>query len=309
MSIGLGTFCSTWDNRLSTNHKLRLSRLNRENLYSVFERNLEDFISLLELSCSLGLTIFRLGSNFIPFASHEKFQREWLDDIEAKLRKLSSLVQEFGIRITMHPGQFVVLSSPRPDVVYRSLRELEYHFWVLDTLGLGRESVVVVHVGGVYGDKREAMNRFMRVVRENDWLLRRLAIENDEKYYNVADVVKLGEELGLPVVFDYYHHVLNPSTFNMDKLVDTWSGVIPEFHLSSKPTRSHRFGEHGDYVKLEDFLGLLNIWGDRGFLDVIIEAKKKEKAIEKLLDELSRIGVTLRRPRCYKQQRSIHQGR
>ncbi|MEM4718359.1 MAG: UV DNA damage repair endonuclease UvsE, partial [Desulfurococcaceae archaeon] len=278
------------------------------NLYSVFERNLKDFVSLLELSCSLGLTIFRLGSDFIPFASNERFQREWLDDIEAKLRKLSSLIMELGIRVTMHPGQFVVLSSPRPDVVYRSLRELEYHFWVLDTLELGRESIVVVHVGGVYGDKRESMNRFMKVVRENDWLVRRLAIENDERYYNVADVVKLGEELGLPVVFDYYHHVLNPSSFNIDKLVDTWSGVIPEFHLSSKPARSHRFGEHGDYVEVGDFKGLMDIWGGRGFLDVIIEAKKKEKAIEKLLDELSRIGVTLRKPRCYKQQRSIHWG-
>ncbi|MEM0368850.1 MAG: UV DNA damage repair endonuclease UvsE [Desulfurococcaceae archaeon] len=299
MRIGVGFFCSTWDNRYSTNHKLRLSRLSRETLLDTFERNLRDFVRLLELSCSMGLTIFRLGSDFIPFASHERFERDWLYEIEKSLEVMAGRLREYGIRITMHPGQFVVLNSPRADVVERSLRELEYHFWVLDKLGLGKESIVVIHVGGVYGDKREALRRFTKTVKENYWLTRRLAVENDERYYTVADVVELGEELGIPVVFDYYHHVLNPSNFDIDKLRETWRGVIPEFHVSSAPDKGRALGEHGDYLRLEDFLALVNLWEDRGPLDVIVEAKKKEKAIEKLLLELGKLRMELRRPPCY----------
>ncbi|MEM2791024.1 MAG: UV DNA damage repair endonuclease UvsE [Thermofilaceae archaeon] len=299
MSIGLGIFCSTSNNSLNTNRKMRLSKLSRETLLKTFKENLRDFIELLKLSCSMGLTIFRLGSNFIPFASHERFDESWLLEVESRLRLAAREVKRYGVRITMHPGQYVVLNSPRAKVVERSLRELAYHFWVLDTLNLPRESIVVVHLGGLYGDKWEALRRFERTVEENEWLARRLAIENDERYYTAADAVMAGERLGLPVVFDYYHHKLNPSTFDMDRLVDTWRGAIPEFHSSSSPGSSRRFGEHADFVRLDDFLELVELWSDRGPLDVIVESKKKEKAVAKLIEELEHRGIKLRKPPCY----------
>lgn len=293
--IGLGIFCSTSDNRLSTNHTFKLRRLSKEAVMEAFERNSEDLLELLKLSSSMGLTIFRLGSNFIPFASHERFEEEWLLEIEERIRALSSKVREWGIRITMHPGQFVVLNSPRRKIVEASLRELEYHFRVLNALSLGRESVVVVHLGGAYGDKSEALRRFKAVVRENPWLMERLAIENDEKRYTAAEALELGLDLGLPVVFDHYHHSLNPSEFDVDELLSTWRGTTPEFHLSSAPAEPSSLGEHGDYVDLKDFMDLAELWGDRGPLDVVVEAKKKEKAVKKLMEELRSIGVELRR--------------
>ncbi|MEM2274743.1 MAG: UV DNA damage repair endonuclease UvsE [Thermofilum sp.] len=299
VEIGAGIFCSTSDNALNTNRKFRLSRLSRETLLQTFEENLRDFFELLKLSCSMGLTVFRLGSSFVPFASHEKFDASWLREVEGRLRAASREVARYGVRITMHPGQYVVLNSPSAKVVDRSLRELEYHFRVLDALGLPRESVVVVHLGGVYGDKREALRRFERTVEENGWLARRLAIENDERYYTAAEVLEVGERLGLPVVFDYYHHKLNPSTFDMDRLADTWRGATPEFHVSSPPSSPRRFGEHADFVRLEDFLELAELWGGRGPLDVIVEAKKKEKAVAKLIKELEPLGIELRKPPCY----------
>lgn len=298
MLIGIGIFCSTSDNKLNTNHVLRLSKLSRETLLDTFEKNLRDFVKLLELSCSMGLTTFRLGSNFIPFASHEEFDGTWLPEIGERLKAASSTVKSYGVRVTMHPGQFTVLNSPRDRVVRNSLKELEYHFWVLDTLGLGRESIVVIHIGGVYGSKEESLRRFEKTVKENWWLTRRLAVENDERYYTTTDVLELSEKLGLPVVFDYYHHLLNPSVFDMDRLVDTWRGTTPEFHISSMPDGFNRFGEHGDFVKLEDFLKLADLWSDRGPLDVIVEAKKKEKAVEKLIRELESLGIRLRKPHC-----------
>lgn len=286
MSIGLGFFCSTSDNKLSTNHKLRLANLTEENLYKVFQRNLEDFIKLLEISKAMGLSIFRLGSNFIPFASHPRFNRKWLNHIGEILKEKSGVIKRYGIRITMHPGQYVVLNSDDPGVVERSLREIEYHFWVLDTLGLGPESIVVVHVGGVYGDKDKAKRRLYQVLEENKWLTRRIALENDERYYTIADVLDIAKSFDIPVVYDHFHHKLNPSKFNIDDLISTWRGSPLEIHVSSENERSRRLGEHGDYVKKEDFVEAVQLFPDDIALDVIIEAKKKEYAIVRLLKEL-----------------------
>lgn len=286
MSIGLGFFCSTSDNKLSTNHKLRLASLNKENLFRVFSRNLHDFIELLKISNMMGLTIFRLGSNFIPFASHPMFNREWLTSIGEILRDKSGIIKSYGVRITMHPGQYVVLNSSNPLIVERSLKELEYHFWVLDTIGLGSDSIVVVHVGGIYGDKQRAIRNLYSVLEENRWLLRRLALENDERYYSVSDVIEICESFGIPVVYDHFHHKLNPSRFSIDRLIDTWKGKPLEIHISSGNPTSRRRGEHGDFVNIEDFVEAISIFPDDVVLDIVVEAKKKELAIAELIREL-----------------------
>lgn len=286
MRVGLGFFCSTSDNKLSTNHKLRLSKLNEDSLFNVFERNLSDFVKLLGLSRKMGLSIFRLGSNFIPFASHPRFRRDWLARIEMTIRDASPLIKSYGVRITMHPGQYVVLNSDNPGVIERSLRELEYHFWVLDTLGLGPESVVVVHAGGVYGDKQRATRRLYETLEENRWLLRRIALENDERYYTVLDVLEIGEAFNVPVVYDHLHHKLNPSAFSVDRLVATWKGVPLEIHVSSENGRARRPGEHGDYVRVEDFVEAISLFPGGVSIDTIIEAKKKERAVAKLIKDL-----------------------
>lgn len=286
MKIGFGIFCSTSDNKLSTNHKIKLVNFNRENLFKVFTRNLDDFIKLLELSKDMGFTIFRLGSNFIPFASHPKFKQEWFTEIGNILIDRSQLVKNFKIRITMHPGQYVVLNSFNPNVRSKSLRELEYHFKVLDFLDLGSESIVVIHLGGVYGDKRRALKNLYNVFEDNKWLLKRIALENDERYYTVQEVLEVAESFSVPVVYDHYHHKLNPSNFDVDRLLSTWRNRTPETHISSPPSYPHKFGEHGDYVKAEDFVEMISMFPDSIDIDVIPEVKKKEIAIAKLAKEL-----------------------
>ncbi len=281
--IRLGFFCSTWDSRLNTNRKFRLSHLSLEKVMETLDSNMKDFIALLDLSLKLGCGIFRLGSNFIPFASHRNFKKEWFKIIEERLKEFSKILKKYPIRITMHPGQFVVLSSPKQEVVSNSLRELEYHFWLLDILGVGKEGIVVVHVGGVFEGKEESIKRFKKVLRNNPWLLQRLAVENDERHYSIAELLQA--DLPIPIVYDHYHHSLNPSHFSIEELFKRWGSIVPEFHLSSKPDGKHTFGEHGYWVNPEDFLDFLNTFGGKR-IDLIIEAKGKEKAIEKLLSDL-----------------------
>lgn len=280
----LGFFCSTADGKITTNRKFRIQNLNFSKVLNTFKKNLEDFKKLLEISKKLGCGIFRLGSNFIPFASHNNFKREWLTLIEELLRDFARCLKNFGIRITMHPGQYVVLNSPNKEVVENSLRELEYHFWVLDRLGIGEDGIVVIHGGGVFGDKRESLKRLMKVLSKHDWLRTRLAFENDERHYTVADLFAVAE-LGYPLVFDFYHHKLNPSYFDPEQIIKSWNKRRPEFHLSSLPQRPHRLGEHGDWVDPADFLTLVRLFNNYEY-DIIVEAKQKEKAIIKLVQDL-----------------------
>lgn len=282
--IRLGFFCSTADGKITTNRKFRLSNLSFQRVWETFERNLEDFKKLLRISRKLGCSIFRLGSDFIPFASHPSFPEEWLEVIKKRLLEFSEELKGYSIRITMHPGQFVVLNSPNKEVVASSLRELRYHFWLLDTLGVGPEGIVVIHGGGTYGDKEKSLDRLRATIKENPWLIDRIALENDERYYTVADLLKF-TDLNIPIVYDHYHHMLNPSHFEPIEIIESWRGRTPELHLSSKPEGRHRFGEHGNWVKLEDFLELYEIF--KGYrVDLILEAKRKEKAIERLVREI-----------------------
>lgn len=280
----LGFFCSTADGKITTNRKFRIQSLSFLKVVDTFKRNLEDFKKLLEISRELGCGIFRLGSSFIPFASHPNFKKEWFTPIEELLRDFARCLTNFGIRITMHPGQYVVLNSPNKEVVEKSLRELEYHFWVLDCLGIGDDGVVVIHGGGVFGDKKESLKRLIKVLSKRDWLRARLAFENDEHHYTVSDLLAIAE-LGYPLVFDLYHHKLNPSYFDPEQIIKSWNKRRPEFHLSSLPQRPHRLSEHGDWVDPEDFFTLVRLFNHHTY-DVIVEAKQKEKAIIKLIQSI-----------------------
>lgn len=285
--IGFGIFCTNGDGTLSTNHTFRLKNLTLDRVFEAFTKNLRDFFDLLELCRREHIEVFRLGSNFIPYASHRDFKESWFGKLEPYLKEASERLKEYQIRITMHPGQFVILNSPKDKVIENSLRELEYHFWVLDSLGVGDEGVVIIHVGGGYVDKERSIDRFMVNIEKNKWLKRRLAIENDEKLFNAREVLNIAENLGIPFVFDFFHHCLNPSEIELKRVFNTWiNKVTPKIHLSS--AGEGRFGTHGDYINTEDFLELYKMIknSEVAKVHIMIEAKKKEKALEKLRKSL-----------------------
>lgn len=282
--LGFGFFCSTADGKITTNRKMRLASLSKDRVLELTERNIEDLVQLVALSSQMGLSIFRVGSSIVPFASHPRFEERWFAEIEPMFKDVAAYIAQSGVRLTMHPGQFVTLNSPRQEVVEAALRELRYHFWVLDLLGAGPEGRVVIHGGGSYGNKRASCERFLRVIEKESWLRKRLAVENDEKVFSARETFELAESAGIPMVFDLYHHRLNTSPFDVTRVFKTWNGYIPEFHVSSLPEGEHRFGEHGFWVTLEDVLELAEMTGGKR-ADVVVEAKGKEKAIAKLFEE------------------------
>lgn len=288
MNINIGFICSNFNGKISTNHSFKLKNLKKEKVLLSLKKNLEDLVKLLSLSKELNCKIFRLGSQFIPFFSHPSFKREWLKDAEIFIKEFLPEIKKFDIRITMHPGQFVVLSTENKDLLKKSLKEIEYHFWVLEKLERDENSVVVIHGGGTYGNKEKAKRVLIQNLKNERWLKEKLALENDEKSYNSKDILKVCQETGLPFVFDFFHHNLNRIEVDFREVFKTWKERVPEFHISSS-REGARFS-HGDFVKMSDFKDFLNLIRENKIdktkrVDVLLEAKKKELAVKNLIRE------------------------
>jgi UV DNA damage endonuclease len=185
----------------------------------------------------------------------------------------------------MHPGQYINPGSPRSEVVERSVRELRYVARVFDLLG-NHDSVAVLHMGGAYADRTASAARFVGALRQEERVLRYLALENDERVWTVAEVVETSRVLGVPAIADAFHHGLNPGNLTLEEALDmalpTWEprGVRPKLHLSSQAPEK-RPGAHAYSVDCRDWQTLLAALDGRD-ADVMVEAKGKERALAPL---------------------------
>ena len=204
------------------------------------------------------------------------------------LKGAGSLVQKYGQRIGFHPGQFCVLPSPNQKTVDNSIKELNQHAFILDTMGLPANPYysMNIHVGGSYGDKEAAILRFI----ENFKLLSpsaqsRLILENDDKpaQYSVNDLYRIYEAIGTPITFDYHHHRCYEDPMpEQDALLlaaRTWPKGIRQLCHYSSAKKLHEDASviiraHADY--LYEFIDTYGME-----LDIEIEAKAKELALQK----------------------------
>ncbi|MGH3144395.1 MAG: UV DNA damage repair endonuclease UvsE [Rubrobacter sp.] len=267
----------------TTNHTLRLASLgDTEKLRGVVRKNLSGLKAILRWNADRGIGLFRVGQGLVPFASHPAFPYDWEEEHGDELREAGDLARELGIRLSMHPGQYINPGSVKPGVVRRSLAELRYAARVCDLVG-GRDSVVVLHLGGAYEDRQAAARCFVEVLAPEERILRYLAIENDERIWTVAEVVETARSLGVPAIVDTLHHALNPGVLTLKEALDvvlpTWEvrGARPKLHLSSQDP-GKRPGAHAYAVDPLDWRGLLAALAERE-PDVMVEAKGKEQAL------------------------------
>jgi UV DNA damage endonuclease len=267
----------------STNRTLRLASLtNVEKVRRLVRDNVADLKTILRWNAEHGVGLFRMGQNLIPFASHPAFPYDWEAEHAEDLRAAGELARDLGVRLSMHPGQYINPGSPKREVVERSLTELRYVARVFDLLG-SSDGVAVLHMGGAYEDKPTSAGRFIEVMRLEAEILRYLALENDERIWTVAEVVRTADVLGIPAITDAFHHDLNPGGLTLEEALDlslpTWEprGVRPKLHLSSQdPTK--QAGAHAYSVNSRDWKALLAALAGRE-ADVMVEAKGKEHAL------------------------------
>lgn len=174
---------------------------------------------------------------------------------------------------------------------------MAYHCQMLEAMGIVDRSVINIHVGGAYGDKKSALDRFRLNIKElPDFIKQRMTLENDDKTYTSEETLGVCENEGIPFVFDYHHFYANQADdADLDdilpRMISTWRriGLKPKVHLSS-PKSESAIRSHADYVDANFVLPLLERFRQwETDIDFMIEAKEKDRALLRLVEELSAI--------------------
>ena len=273
----------------SGNRTFRLASYSEERLIKTVRGNLECLQSMLEFNANNGILFFRISSDIIPFASHPVCTFDWQREFGEEFCALGDIIREHGMRISMHPDQFVLINALDPGIVERSVSELEYHAAILDAMGLDESAKIQIHIGGVYGNRTASLARFVEHYRTlSPAVQRRLVIENDDRSYTMEDCIKISRKTGVPVLFDSFHHEVNSSggtvADNLRIVSMTWgsSDGIPMVDYSSQEPGKRR-GNHALVLNPHHFQQFLQ--ESQGFdLDIMLEIKEKEKAVSKALE-------------------------
>ena len=275
----------------SANSTLRLASYSEERLIQKVENNLNCLFKILQYNVQNSFFFFRISSDLVPFASHPVCTFDWASHFRRELRKIGRFIKEHNIRISMHPDQFVIINALKKDVVERSIKELEYHCTVLDKMGVDRTAKIQIHLGGVYGNKGSAMDRF--ITRYNSLskpLKSRLVIENDDRSYSLEDCLAVHHKIGIPIIFDVFHHqcLNNGETLRqgLELAMNTWTKAdgIPMVDYSSQQ-RGQRPGSHAKTLNPAMFKKFLHKASGLDF-DLMLEIKDKETSGLKALEIL-----------------------
>lgn len=277
--------------------KIEQEKMRFARLAAIARENLKNTQRLFYHNKGHDIQVFRLTSRLIPLATHPLAENwDWFNDVQGQLKSLGDYAREHHFRLSAHPDHFTLLNSPKEDVTRASIRDLEYHLRIFEGMGLKSSSKLVMHVGGSYRSKEESIQRFIKnYLGLSSELKSRIILENDDKIYTARDVLKLCQELSLPMVVDIHHHWCNHQGENLIDLLpeifSTWQNQPhpPKIHVSS-PKSPKDFRSHADYVEPDFFLAFLNQAAklNQDF-DVMIEAKQKDGALFRLMKDLQKV--------------------
>ena len=267
--------------------------------------NCLDLIKLIEWNEQNGIKVLRISSDMFPHYANPKTENYSMDFVKDILNKAGELAKKYNHRITMHPGQFNVVGSPSEIAFNSTVLDLSYQCEILDNINVGPDSVMVVHGGGLYGNKEETIKRWcVNFKRLPENVQKRLVLENCERCFSIEDCLRVSKEIGIPVVFDTHHYdcynilhpdnQMQPPETYMQAILETWQkrGIKPKFHVSEQG--SGRCGHHSDYIEnIPDYLLEIPEKYNTN-IDIMIEAKKKELAIFKLYNKYPQLNCKKR---------------
>ncbi len=264
--------------------------------------------------------MYRMASDLAPYAAHPEMPgfHGQIDECARELAIVGDMARKKGLRLSFHVSPSTVLNASKDSIASQSVEQIAVQARILGSMGQGREAVVVTHVGGVYGDKEASLARFIdRYERLPDFVRQRLAVENDDTRFSVADIARIHQETTVPLVFDYLHfRNHNPEGMTLTKALEvcvrSWPPEVrPKVHFSSPRTamriverqgvqregtsallRAPRSLEHADFIDPFQFMDFL-MTAEAGSLpafDVMLEAKGKDLAILHLRDDLARLA-------------------
>ena len=279
--------------------------------------NAKDIVKMLRWNDRYGIKFLRLSSEMFPFASHEEYGYKLAPFASEVLAEAGKVAAELGHRLTTHPGQvsslknysnsryhelhadclqFTQLGSPRKSVIDNALRDLEYHSELLSLLKLppqqDRDAVMILHLGGVFGDKEATLERFRENYKQlSPEIKKRLVLENDDVSWSVHDLLPLCEELNIPMVLDFHHNniIFDPEHIRegtkdimnlYPRILATWKrkNITPKMHYS-EPTPAAVTGRQ----RRKHNPRVATLPPCPPDMDLMIEAKDKEQAVFELM--------------------------
>lgn len=267
-----------------------------DNLKNKIINNLKDVLKMIKWNEENGIKVFRLSSEIFPHYSNKKAESYTLDFALDLLKEIGKKSKELNQRLTFHPGPYNCLGSPHIDVIEHTIRDLKYHADILDIMELDQNSVMVIHGGGIYKDKNKTIERWCENYEKMPYNIKqRLVLENCEKNFSIEDCLKVSEKVNVPIVFDTHHYdcykKLHPDEkfeepeYYIPKILKTWNkrNIKVKFHVSEQG--AGKIGHHSDYVEIlpEYLLEIPEKYGQP--IDIMIEAKMKEKSIMKLYEK------------------------
>ncbi|RME81476.1 MAG: UV DNA damage repair endonuclease UvsE [Caldilineae bacterium] len=244
------------------------------------------------------IRMYRLSADLAPYVAHPNLPQfhHQIDECRRELEAVGALARELGIRLSFHAGAHVLLNTPEPRRLARAQATLQALTSLLDAMGLDDEAVVVLHVGGHYHDRGEALALFARRFEALPAAVRaRLALEHDDRRFGVEDCLWLHRQVGVRVVFDLLHHQLyNPTGIDeveaLQRCLATWPPQqTPKIHVSTPATemvrdrqgRPHppRLNRHSHYVNPFPVIAFLRRLPEWCNFDMMLEAKACDLAV------------------------------
>lgn len=295
------------DQGIFTSRTCRLETVKQhglEYIYNLARANLDDLPVIFRWNFHNKVYLYRMSSEMFPFASHPDFYDQYdFEQFRERLQQIGALAEKYHQTLTFHPGQYNQLSSIRESVVEKSIVEIDIHAKILDMMGCGDDSVIVIHGGSKQDGKQNALQRFSSSFKRlSSSSQRRLVLENCELVYSIQDLLDVSETLDIPIVIDYHHHNINPGTIASEsellaiteRVLNVWrrKNITPLFHLSE--SRKHVTVNdsvtlrraHSDYIEVLPNVLYETLQRFRlPKLHLDIEAKMKERAVLRLFQK------------------------
>jgi UV DNA damage endonuclease len=270
----------------------RDGKYNEGRILDTYRGNVKEVLRVISKLNEHNIKSFRLSSSLFPlyeFCGHLARNDE---QIKSDLATAGKRFREAGIRVTTHPGQFTVISSDKDSIVQNSIRELEYHAWVFDAMGFDATPYYAINI---HGGKRDRSDRIVEVFNSLPLNVKnRLTLENDEKCYNVKQLLAIHDRTGVPVVFDTHHYTFGDGDLSLEDAfwgsMGTWDNIKPLQHLSNTEIgmENGSYTERRAHSQMIRYIPPLQLEAIRdNVVDVDVEAKLKNIALLKMREEFN----------------------
>ena len=265
---------------------------NTSKLLEITKNNLDSLYEIIKYNVKNNFHFYRLTSKLVPLATHDKVNFDYITPLLDEYKKIGKLINDNNIRVDTHPDQYAVLNSMDSKIVKNTVEILEYHYKIMDAIGI-KDKIIILHVGSSACGKKASITRFINNFNKlPDHIKKCIAVENDDKVYNIKDVLELCHKINVPMVLVYHHFICNNEKEDINdylkEIIDTWDGKLPKMHFSSPKSKLKKeFRSHSDYINKECFIKFINILKKQDKdIDIMLEAKAKDDAVSRLARSL-----------------------